>query len=494
MHNPYETCTAASGKSAGSWGDRYYPAAELDLTAPAPPPLAAETPAGQPLNMALLEQRGHDPTTLSWSSVPANQPEDGPPNISAEQAVIFQVVESRRRRRQNARGAATSKTPLNNSAKGDARVPSSSSKAPQKTSSPVSKWTPKPTVRMNPDDYVIVLKPRTTVALKTTFQQGDLGAAISQLIGRQHMNAITISPNWEQNIIVCGTQNPEVVQKLLTDFQLNTSKGPLPLHAHLKLTGDVCRGVISVHNLETNESLKHSVQWRGGELVHVRKLGNFNVAVLTFEGRNVARYVHYNAELTPVREYKKTVPACYRCGTLGHRAYNCPNPVNERCGLCGQNVGAGTEGMAPHECNPMCIVCEGPHLTGSRECTGKFIRLQQPGPRTSGPPATSRRQAAGKAPITPPKGANPGATREDIDVVGSSKRNRAADGMPWWTQVIAGCGVVFLDARPRTPGAMLTVTSPPAPRTSVRRARTTAGHTGSGDNDRLLTQWRGPDL
>ncbi|KAH7959137.1 hypothetical protein HPB49_008649 [Dermacentor silvarum] len=342
MRNPYETCRAASGKSAGSWGDRSYPA---------PPPLAAETPAGQPLNMALLEQRGYDPTTLSWSSIPANQPEDGPPNISAEQAVIFQVVESRRRRRQNARGAATSKTPLNNSAKGDAPAPSSSSKAPQKTSSPVSKWTPKPT-------------------------------------------------------------NPEVVQKLLTDFQLNTSKGPLPLHGHLKLTGDVCRGVISVHNLETSESLKHSVQWRGGELVHVRKLGNSNVAVLTFEGRNVPRYVHYNAELTPVREYKKTVPACYCCGTLGHRADNCPNPVNERCGLCGQNVGAGTEGMAPHECNPMCIVCEGPHLTGSRECTRKFIRLQQPGPRTSGTPATSRRQPAGKAPITPPKGANPGATRE----------------------------------------------------------------------------------
>ncbi|KAH7933174.1 hypothetical protein HPB49_009847 [Dermacentor silvarum] len=239
--------------------------------------------------MALLEQRGYDPTTLSWSSSPASPPEDGPPNISAEQAVIFQVVES-----QNGRGAAPSKTPLNNSAKEGARAPSSSSRAPQ-TTSPVSKWTPKATVRMNPDDYVIVLKPRTTVALKTTFQPGELGAAISQLIGRQHMKAITISSYSDQNIIVCGTQNPEVVQKPLMDFQLNTSKGPLPLHGHLKLTGDVRRRVISVHNLKTSESLKHSVQWRGGEVVHVRKLGNSNVAVLTFEGRNVPRYVHYNA-------------------------------------------------------------------------------------------------------------------------------------------------------------------------------------------------------
>ncbi|XP_077507602.1 uncharacterized protein LOC144133114 [Amblyomma americanum] len=341
--------------------------------------------------MALPEQRGYDPTTLSWSSVPASQPEDGPSTISAQQAALFQVVESRRRRRQNARGAATPKTPLDKSATGDARAPSS--KGPQKSFSPVSKWTPKPTVRMNPDDYVIVLRPRSTVALKTAFQQGELGAAISELIGRQHMNAITISPNWEQNIIVCGTQNPEVAQKLLTDIQITTSKGSLPLHGHLKLTGDVCRGVISVHNLETSESLKHSVQWRGGDLVHVRKLGKSNVAVLTFEGRSVPRYVHYNAELTPVKEYKKTVPACYRCGTLGHRVDNCPTPVKERCGLCGQNVGLGTEGMAPHVCNPMCLICGGPHLTSSRECTAKFIKLPQPGPRT------------------PSKGANSGATR-----------------------------------------------------------------------------------
>lgn len=402
----------ASAKSARFWGHRSHPgtpnfrplratlhhnvANELSLTAAAPPLLDAETPLGQLLNMALPEQRGYDPTTLSWSYIPTNPSDDGPSTISAEQADIFQLVEGRRRRRRNAEGASALKTPLNNSATGDARAPSP--KAPQKTS-PVSKWTPKPTVRMNPGDYVIVLKPRITVALKAAFQQGELGAAISQLIGRQHMNDISISPNWEQNIIICGTQNNEVVQKLLSDFQINTSKGPLPLRGHLKLTGDVCRGVISVHNLETSASLKHSVQWRGGELVYARKLGNSNVAVLTFAGRKVPRFVHYNAELTPVREYKKTVPACYRCGALGHRADICPNPVTERCSLCGQNVGAGPEGMAPHECNPTCIVCGGPHLTSSRECTEKFIRLQQPGSRTSGTPTKPKHRSTGKVPI-----------------------------------------------------------------------------------------------
>ncbi|KAH7972763.1 hypothetical protein HPB52_016745 [Rhipicephalus sanguineus] len=60
-------------------------------------------------------------------------------------------------------------------------------------------------------------------------------------------------------------------------------------------------------------------------------------------------------------------------------------------------MGDGTED-SPHEDSPMCIVCGGPHLTSCRECTGKFIRLQQPGRRTSGSPAQPRCQPTGKAP------------------------------------------------------------------------------------------------
>ncbi|KAL1477208.1 hypothetical protein MTO96_017825 [Rhipicephalus appendiculatus] len=35
--------------------------------------------------------------------------------------------------------------------------------------------------------------------------------------------------------------------------------------------------------------------------------------------------MHYCSESVPVRYYKKTVPARYRCGTVGHRPDACPN-------------------------------------------------------------------------------------------------------------------------------------------------------------------------
>ncbi|KAH7980092.1 hypothetical protein HPB49_013018 [Dermacentor silvarum] len=111
--------------------------------------------------------------------------------------------------------------------------------------------------------------------------------------------------------------------RLLRVFQLDSAKGQLLMHGHLKLTGKVCRGVITVANDETN--------------------------------------------VTPVRAYKR------RCGTVG------PCPDNEKCGLCGHTVPTAGGVKAPHECTPFCAVCGQAHATNSRDCTVKFRQLKLPG-------------------------------------------------------------------------------------------------------------------
>ncbi|KAG0411024.1 hypothetical protein HPB47_011859 [Ixodes persulcatus] len=58
----------------------------------------------------------------------------------------------------------------------------------------------------------------------------------------------------------------------------------------------------------TTASLKGKVMWREGELVFVRKLGTSNVAVLTFVGRRVPRYVHYNCPSHRLQGLQRKIP------------------------------------------------------------------------------------------------------------------------------------------------------------------------------------------
>ncbi|KAG0434710.1 hypothetical protein HPB47_018928, partial [Ixodes persulcatus] len=139
-------------------------------------------------------------------------------------------------------------------------------------------------------------------------------------------------------------------------------------------------------------SLSRAPPCRPGEIVDIRQYGTSNEAQLTFDGQTVPRYVNYNSEVSLVRRYKKTIPACVKCGTVGHRADTCPNPNGENGGLCGQKVSVVEGVRAPHDCQPKCATCGLAHATKSRECAGKFrpLRLPTSTARRLGPLATRR--------------------------------------------------------------------------------------------------------
>ncbi|KAH6926444.1 hypothetical protein HPB50_018704 [Hyalomma asiaticum] len=301
-------------------------------------------------------QRGSDADSMAWSESPGTSTLDSSNSTPIEDERLFKLVErrSRKRRAKMADAASPGQSTQQNAAANATALHGGSARKP----GPV--WKPKPLPRLHPEDFVIILKPRVTVALKDVYQHGELGAAFAAYLGTQAAALLSLLPTWEQNLIVAGTRDPHVADKLLRDFQLDSSKGRLPMHGHLKLTGDVCRGVINVANHETSESLQNKIQWRAGQLADIRKLGNSNVAALTFVGKVVPRFVHYNSEVTLVRAYKRTIPACVRCGTVGHRTDICPSPDNDKCGLCGLTVPTTDGVKAPHECIPSCAVWPSP--------------------------------------------------------------------------------------------------------------------------------------
>ncbi|KAH7958407.1 hypothetical protein HPB49_001339 [Dermacentor silvarum] len=294
--------------------------------------------------MAVTALRGYDPTTLARKNVPASTPEHSVPPTDIVDEGLFTVM-TLRKRHQQSNAAMPSDTDRATSAK----------TTPKKKTSRVP-WRPAAMPRTVAEDITIVLKPRVTVDLKAAFQ-------------------------------------PE--------FSLKTSKGPLPVIGHTKIGGEVCRGVITVHEQETSASLKAKIHWRGGNIAFIRKLGKTSVTLLTFEGHHVPRFVHYNSVVTPIREYKRTIPACYCCGTVGHRLKLCPHPNDPRCGHCCQVVGASEEWMTPHECKPSCLVCGEEHLTGSPACKARFRRLQQTGGQNGGRGSPQQRPKPKTSDVTP---------------------------------------------------------------------------------------------
>ncbi|KAH8024442.1 hypothetical protein HPB51_023551 [Rhipicephalus microplus] len=127
------------------------------------------------------------------------------------------------------------------------------------------------------------------------------------------MNAgISVWPVWDQNIVVVGVKTESLASKLIGDITLTIGDHQVLFQGHFKSARETCKGVVTVADNETSQSLRSKLEWIDGEILYVRNLGAHNAAVVTFKGRRVPRFIHYCCENGPVCYYKKTIPACYR--------------------------------------------------------------------------------------------------------------------------------------------------------------------------------------
>ncbi|KAH9373867.1 hypothetical protein HPB48_009253 [Haemaphysalis longicornis] len=228
--------------------------------------------------------------------------------------------------------------------------------------------------KLGKEDSVVVIKPRDTINLTAYKGTNILGAAISTASGTpQASHELTIGPACDQNIIIVGVRNSERIRQVLAVRELTIDGVWRGIQAHLKPAEDTCRGVINVDPAVTEQDISGVIYSPEAQILNIRKLGQTNVAVLTFQERKVPRHIFYWHKAIPVRLYPKTTPACPRCGAVGYRADVCPSPSGQRYQACGE-AQPGLE----DNCTPTCLICGDSHLTGSVDCGAKF-RYRRPG-------------------------------------------------------------------------------------------------------------------
>ncbi|KAH6931342.1 hypothetical protein HPB50_023907 [Hyalomma asiaticum] len=310
--------------------------------------------------MAASTKTGYDPSTMQWVEIQAAEARRDP--IPGEDEYLQIMVRQMQEKlaKIKPRGSTAAAQP-------QARKTGSTLTACTESPRPLASWKPTHTPRIRSDELC------------------NASPAVPRTL--------------DQNIVVVGVKTEILASKIIGDVTLMIRDREVPFQGHLKSAGETCKGVVTVADNETSESLRHKLEWIDGEILYVRKLGTSNVAVVTFKRHRVPRFIHYCSENIPVRQYKKTVPACYRCGTVGHRPDACPNPDNRRCIHCGATVEITLAGPAEHECQPNYLICGENHFTGSAQCVGKFRKTRKPA--QSQPQHGLKSKQGG--PPTPPK-------------------------------------------------------------------------------------------
>ncbi|XP_037505884.1 uncharacterized protein LOC119382246 [Rhipicephalus sanguineus] len=330
---------------------------------------------------------------MMWTTIPASDSRPELPQTFKSTALVATVARRERASDAAVAASANAASPAAAPAAAVDTADRSSSKIPPpapRSAGPQQgkkrpSWQPQPLPKPKATDFVVVIKPRTQLSLTAVFPENGAGSALIAHLGANANQMVTVVMVREQNLILAYTPHPLIADKLIGELTVPSSVGPVPLFGYLRAdTEDSCYGVVTVRSSDSEAELRQRFYWPEGEILHIRRLGTSNKVRLTFAGKVKPRYVTYDALLIPVQPYRKTVPACNQCGSVGHRPDACPGPKPDLCDTCGNTVPLMDGARAPHECTPKCALCAGLHVTGDRCCRERY-RAPPPKPSTLPP-------------------------------------------------------------------------------------------------------------
>ncbi|XP_037572349.1 uncharacterized protein LOC119454512 [Dermacentor silvarum] len=151
---------------------------------------------------------------------------------------------------------------------------------------------------------------------------------------------------------------------LLNIQELSISQRTYPVSAYIAAPDDSCKGVVPGLGPGTpSHMLVEEMQASGIQILQAQMMDQTNIALVTFEGLRVPRFVRFLGAEIRCYPHHPRQPICKTCLKLGHRADHCPTPDVTICAQC------GIANRAPsHPCFPRCKSCGGDHPTPQPKC------------------------------------------------------------------------------------------------------------------------------
>ncbi|KAH7958061.1 hypothetical protein HPB51_027954 [Rhipicephalus microplus] len=199
--------------------------------------------------MAASTKTGYDPSTMQWVDIEVAERREDP--IPGEDEYLRIMVRQLQEKlaKMKPRGSTATAQPQ---ARKTGSTPAACVESPRQ----LATWKPAHTTRMWLDELVIVLKSKIIVDPQAAFGPGGIGTAVQRFTGSTTNAGISVWPVWDRNIVFVGVKTESLASKLIGDITLMIGDHQVPFQGHLKSAGETCKGVVTVADNETSESLR----------------------------------------------------------------------------------------------------------------------------------------------------------------------------------------------------------------------------------------------
>lgn len=226
--------------------------------------------------------------------------------------------------------------------------------------------------RMSKEKFVVLLRPKNNVSISAISRRG-LAAVIANVAPHPSLNVLTSTRvDLRRNSATVTLYNETHATNLCGMSSMTIDGRTIEFDAQLLTSHGCSRGVIRVDQNDTDEDLRINTTCESANILHIKRLGRTNYALVTFDTSYPPKMVRNYFELCAVKPYVPRTLVCYRCHKDGHLQKHCPNAAV--CTTCGR----GHKNEACLNATPYCNLChtEG-HTARDPVCSTKAKRLQQ---------------------------------------------------------------------------------------------------------------------